>query len=693
MRLLRSTLAIVLSWSLGVSPTLAQVPTIHVAVPSAAGPSAAIGSSVRVVFPSAARPDSIQLSPASSLLSTPLAAPLVSNAPSTYAQPSPLRASASAAPSQAPRIKATAASLAAAKTAAAKAVAGLDKAGGDASSVKARVQFATLTSEALGSSKTSDSGVVAAGAMGALRSGLVKSVARPASEKKLGVTQVFRDPERNKAFWLWTLGYGIFLVGYQMIAVALPYLVSSMTRNALNENHDARVSNEAAFSTLIDSNRSLTRTAFWVAQAFSYLSIPLFTRNAQKDGPRKLLVRTTFIRAGLLALIPALFFATGLMGVQASLWLLVGILAVQAFFQALTSAAEGASTTRIMGDQSVTTAERTKANSIITFVAAALAIIAPIVAGLLASIGPVMGKSGVGGAAVYSIYAGAVALSGFVWATIRMLTGPSNGSSSDKTHGSPRLGFVDTIKNLWHSIKEGARIILHDRMLRTMAIISVVASLFSDPLTFSVLPKYVEHLVLNNPGSLGAVMSVPGLGWLLNILAATPMGNFAMMMVMASVGSIAAAFLIKPITALLNKLGFKTEESRTIPFYVLAALEAPLFFLMINTPTLLGVIALYGLQALSNGFIGIAIQGIAQKKLGEQKPGDVNKILAVQALIGIGVAIIATFVYGFFLTGVAVSTMMTIAAIAIGAMGLLRLAAPFLAFSKETRDHGSSENK
>ncbi len=691
MRLLRSTLAIVLSWSLGAAPTLAQVPSIHFTVPSAAGPFAATGSSFRGVVSNAARTDSIQLSPSSALLGVPFVTNVAANAPPISLQAmAPLRESKTG---RATPVQATSANLAVVHTAASKAVEGLDRADVDASSAKAGAQFATLTSEALVASGPSDSGTLPAGAIGVRRSGLFKSVARPASAIKLGVTQVFRDPERNKAFWLWTLGYGIFLIGHQMIGVALPYLVSSMTRNALHENLDARASNEAAISTMVDSNRSLTRTAFWVAQAFSYLSIPLFTRNAQTDGPRKLMVRTTFIRAGLLALIPALFFATGLMGVQASLLALCGLLAVQAFFQALTSSAEGASTTRIMGDRSVTTAERTKANSIITFIASALDIISPIIAGLLASLGPVMGKSGAGGAVVYSIYAGAVALSGFVWATIKMLAGPSHDASADKTRGPSRKGFIGTLKTLLRSIREGASIIFHDRMLRTMAIISMMASLFSDPLTFSVFPKYVEHLVLNNPGSLGAVMSVPGLGWLFGLLGATPMGNFAMVMVMARAGNIAAVFLIKPVTALLDKLGFKTEESRTVPFYVLAALEAPLFFLMINTPTLLGVIALYGLQALCNGFIGIALQGIAQKKLGAQKPGDISKILAVQALIGIGVAILSTTIYGFFLSGVAVSTLMTIAAIAIGAMGLLRLAAPFLAFSKETRDHGSPDKK
>ena len=62
-----------------------------------------------------------------------------------------------------------------------------------------------------------------------------------------------------------------------------------------------------------------------------------------------------------------------------------------------------------------------------------------------------------------------------------------------------------------------------------------------------------------------------------------------------------------------------------------------------------------------------------------------NKILAAQSLLGIGAAIISTYVYGFVLKDISISTSLTIAAIATGVMALLRLAAPFLSFTKASR--------
>jgi hypothetical protein len=180
-------------------------------------------------------------------------------------------------------------------------------------------------------------------------------------------------------------------------------------------------------------------------------------------------------------------------------------------------------------------------------------------------------------------------------------------------------------------------------------------------------------------------MGIPGVGWFLKTLTATPMGNFALMMVMASVGSIVATLLMKPMTKLFHKFGFKTEEALTVPFYFLAALEAPLFILMILSPTMWGAIALYGLQALVTGFIGIAIQGLYQKNLGSQKDGDVNKVLAADSLMGIGAAIISTFAYGFLLKNIPIRTSLIIAAAATTVVAAIRIAAPFLSFTKDQR--------
>lgn len=713
---MRQAIALLLSMTLGSAPALAQVQSIKVSVPTSVGPYSAAGASSNPSLPGnpvfGTIPNTL---PSLSLSLTPsLAAPSIlptaqpvslGIAPSAAVKSVAVHASKSAAAPTKP-VQATAAALASVQAAASKAVEGLSKVSGDSASSKASAQFSALVSEPLASPSRSDAGLApVSGKMGALTpSGLsakplgtatesapaADEKAAPPSPKKAGITQVFKDPERNKSFWRYVAGYSIFLFGYQMYVVGLPYLISAITRNSLTENHDARAANEETLKSMIRSNRSLARIAHWVAQGVSYATIPLFTRGIEVDGPKKWLVRSMLTRAAMLAGVAGLFFATGLLSVTGALWVFLGLVALQSFFQGIAVTFEGAATTRIMGDSTVTSEERTKANSILTFIAALFAIIAPVIAGQIAQIGPVMGKTGVGGAVIYSIYAGVIALAALVYASIKMIGGAKKAELAQKPGEEPAAapapkGIGGTLKSLWSSIKDGTKLVFKDRFLRTLLLMSMVTSLFSDPLVFNVLPEYIEGLVASNPGSMGAIMNIPVLGWFLKSLAATPMGNFAMMMVMASVGSIIASFLIKPLTKLFQRFGFKTDEALTIPFFILAALEAPLFLLMINTPTMLGAVALYGLQSLSVGFIGIAISGLYQKNLGRHKDENVNKILAAQSLLGIAAAIVSTYVYGFVLKDISIATSLTIAAIATGVMGLLRLAAPFLSFSKESR--------
>jgi MFS family permease len=724
---MRGALALLLSYAIGVQPAVAQYTIGRVAVPavSGVGAPAAAGASVQPL-----QLTTLGVAPAFSLSAAPTApgafsapaASAVSAAPA-LASPAalPAAAAALASPVAAARAAAPVAALSrksafspaeklspAARVgrigvAAEKAVNGLDKASGAQARGQADEQFAALTETGLLAASAGDETPAPSGREGAdaPRTSLDKPTAPaegasktdvPAPKApKMGLFTVFRDPARNSAFWRYVSGYAIFLFGFEMYVVGMPYLISSMTTNSLKEHKDARLGNDEAVKELIRSNRSLSRIAHWAAQGVSYIAIPLFTRNQEKDGPRKWLVKSMLIRAGVLAAVPAVFFATGVIGLQAAMWALFGLIAAQAFFQGISVTAEGAATTRLLGAKDVTTEERTKANSILTVLASVIAIIGPLVAGQIALIGPVKGKAGVGGAVIYGIYAGAIALTGLIYATIKMFGGQSEAAKAALARGeaassstAPKT-FKGVMKELWVSIKDGSRIVFKDRLLRTMLILSMVGSLFSDPLVFNVLPEYIEGLVAKNPGSISAIMGIPGVGWFLKTLSATPMGNFAMMMVMASVGSIVATLLMKPMTKLFHKFGFKTEEALTIPFYFLAALEAPLFFLMIHTPTMLGAIALYGLQALATGFIGISIQGLYQKKLGDQKDGDVNKILAADSLLGIGAAIISTFAYGFLLKNIPIATSLWIAAIATGVVALIRIAAPFLSFTKDQR--------
>jgi hypothetical protein len=135
----------------------------------------------------------------------------------------------------------------------------------------------------------------------------------------------------------------------------------------------------------------------------------------------------------------------------------------------------------------------------------------------------------------------------------------------------------------------------------------------------------------------------------------------------------------------MAKFGFKTEEGMLKPFFILAALEAPLFFVMMAWPSLAGVLLLYGLQALVTGFGSLTASGLQQKALGEYKDQDVNKVLAAESFVGIIASIISTLVYGFVLTGISIKTAMFIAAVAISVQAAIRLISPWIAFTKEQR--------
>lgn len=715
MRLTRTAIAVALSYALGVHPAVAQVEAVRVVAPASPTGVVAIpqlGSAPQASAPSGGAALSLG-KPLTTLalsvvgLSARDAGTVAMRGLAATTRP-PIAVSATVSPQHgqpgsAPL--AAAARVADIQAVANKAIAGAARASGPAASEQAQLQFSTLTGERLirgtgavdpaipitGQTPLPDSGW-------RMRLRRIGSAAKPAAEpepraptlepvpQRRGWLSVFKDPIRNSAFWRYVTGYSVFLFGFQMYIIGLPYLISSMTANSLRERGDRRAENAELLKELVRENRSVARIAHWVSQAFSYMMIPLFARNSDTEGPGKWLTRSMFARAAVLALIPVLFFSTGLMSLQAAVWTLAGLIAVQSFFQGLTVTMEGAATTRLLGDKSVTTEERTKANSILTVIAALIAIAGPLVAGQIALIGPIAGKEGVGGAVIYGIYAGAVALTGLIWSAIKLFKGPSAAQAApgEEKLDAPK-GVGGVISGLWTAIKEGTKIVLKDRLLRTMLLLSMMSSLFSDPLVFNVLPEYIEGLVKANPGSLGAVLSVPGLGWFLKTLAATPMGNFALMMVLASVGSIVATFLMKPLTKLFERFGFKTEEALTIPFYFIAALEAPLFWLMTSTPSILAAVGLYGLQALSIGFIGIAIQGLYQRNLGARKSADINKILAANSLIGIAAAIVSTFAYGFLLKDIAIGTSLLIAAVATGVVAAIRLAAPFLAFTKEQR--------
>ncbi|MBI4679610.1 MAG: hypothetical protein HY748_18725 [Elusimicrobia bacterium] len=499
--------------------------------------------------------------------------------------------------------------------------------------------------------------------------------------------QVFKDPERNKSFWRYLKGYAVFLVGFQAYMVGLPYLISAFTKNTLKESNDARLENAEALKALIRRNRSLARVAHWVSQAFAYITVPLFTaKNA--DNPKKWLVRSMLIRSVLLTTAVGVFFFSGIFSMPVALAILFGLIGIHSFFQGLTVTMESASKTRVFGDKSVTPEERRKANSIITFVAAVISIIGPALAGQLAQVKDFFGKTGVGGAMVYGIYGIAVGVAGLIYATVKMFGNKAEAAAKAQAAGEAApakgKGVIGVVKDLGRSLKDGLALILKNRFLRTMLGLTLVSYLFSDPLVFNVLPEFAAGIIKGS-SSLQAILNLPVIGWFFKGLTSTPMGYFALMNVMASVGSILATSLVKPLTKLFNKLGFKTEESLMVPFYVIAAIEVPLFWLMIFSPSMWMVVLLYGLQSFVLGFGGIAVAGVDQKVSGGFSKEDLPKVLAAQSFVGIVSAIISTLVYGFLLGNIAISTSLYIAAIATTVLGALRLAAPFMAFSKEAR--------
>jgi len=301
---------------------------------------------------------------------------------------------------------------------------------------------------------------------------------------------------------------------------------------------------------------------------------------------------------------------------------------------------------------------------------------------VLGRIHPIKNKTGVENAVIYGVYAGVAALTGLIYAKIKIFGGQTPTDAAASATEAVPMTLGAKLKMMGRSIWDGLRIVIHDRLLRAMLALSMISALFEDPLVSNVLPDYVNNLAAKSPGTIAAILRMPGLGRALKAMMGTAMGNFALLIFMGSLGTIAAALLMPRLIRFFQKHGFKTEESLSIPFYFIAALEAPLFLLMIHTPTLLGVIGLYCLQALVIGFNGINIGGLYQRNMKSQKKEDVNKIYAANSLLTILVTIASTYAYGFLLKGISIADSMRIAAGVTGIVALVRLVAPFASFTK-----------
>ncbi|TBR23885.1 hypothetical protein EPO15_05125 [bacterium] len=560
----------------------------------------------------------------------------------------------------------------------------------------ASAQFSLLTGERFARTAPASDAAPVAGSLGTLGAPRLAPANRAAEgdakaevppPAKRGWAKVFNDPERNKAFWRYFIGSSVFSFGFQMYMVALPYLIKSFTQNTLKEAGKLDQLTKEQLTEMVRQNRSMSRIAHWVAQAVSYVAIPMF--NDGQSAPKKWLVRALLARAAALAGVPALFFATGLMTGGAAMWTLFGLIAVQSFFQGLSITMESGGTARLFGDKSVTTEERLRANSIMSFTGAIIAIIAPVVAGRIAAFPDWMGKMGTGSAVLYGIYAAAVGATALIYATIKMFgekkaEAAAGADAAEGASPAPK-GFGAALKNVLVSMKEGVKLVMKNRFLRTLVGLNLIASLFSDPLIFNVLPEFVEGVLKANPAAMSWALGIPGVGWFLQGLISTPMGFFGMLVAASSIGSAIVALTVEPMRRLFKRLGFKTEESLTIPFYIIAAIEVPAFWAMAYFPSFWGVLALYGLQSLVGGYVGLIVSGVYQKQLGGYSSKQLTQVLAANSFVSILAAIASTYLYGFLLPGISIQTSLLIAAIATTILGTLRLAAPWLFFTKAER--------
>lgn len=696
MKLLTRSLAALLSLALGAQPTLAQVQSVRVQAPVQAGPApvALPGAAFKLSAPSLS---SLSLGVAPSVLPSLKTQPVVSlqagavQAAQVSAKLAPISVQA-----QAQAAYATPKAFLEKRVeplAAAVAEAGKDLPQAQESGARdgADRQFSALLGEK--TRQTASAEPVALEAAQSAPSGLQPAQAsapeaEAPAEPKAPITQVFKDPERNKSFWKYVTAYSTYLMGFQMYIVGMPYFVSAFTKNLLNEAGDPRINDAEALKALIRQNRSMQRLMHWGSQAVSYFTVPLFSK-AKAEGPGRWLVISAFARAAILALIPGVFFASGLLTLSSAFMVYFGLVMAQSFFQGIFVTMDSASTTRIMGDKSVTAAERMKANSILTFISSLAAIIGPALAGRVAAVQEFFGKTGVGGPIIYGIYAGTMALAGLIFAGISIIknkVGPA--SEAEAAKPAQPLKFKETLKTLVLSLKDGVKLVLKNRFLRTLLIMALVSSLFSDPLIFNILPEFVEGVLKAHPATIGAILDVPVIGWVLKGITSTPMGYYGLLTAAASLGSIVTTLLVDPLRKLLKKLGFKTEESLTIPFYLLSALEVPLFWMMISFPSIWGILGLYALQSIVTGFGGIIVAGLYQKELGKYSQEEVPKILSARSFLGILTAILATYLYGFVLQGIPTQMALTIAGVAMTILGVIRVAAPWLFFSKEQRKGG-----
>lgn len=501
------------------------------------------------------------------------------------------------------------------------------------------------------------------------KAGVRARLARWAGER----LRVFRDPQRNKNFWRFFLGYEFMITGVQIGIVGLPYLVSSFTRNTLSPESQAAVSQQA-FDALVRQRRGTVAGASRLSQVLAFLSLP-FLMGKQKGGAKKLLTRAGWLRAAVLVLIPLHFFVfSGLMPAAISFGVLLTVFTLQNYFEGVHGGMISVMSSEVIGSSSVTKEERARANSLITGTAAVLSILVPALLGKLSAIPDILGKVGSGSASIFGIYSAVIAVSSLFFGMIALNRAKANPGGGAGMGARPMK-----------AIKAGFKAIIGNRFFRTILLIDAFALLITDPLMFNVFPEFVKTILADSASTLSGLTQLPMIGWFLDGLINTPMGYFGLLVAAGSLGSALASMILNRVVDFLTKRGFLSEESQAVPLFRIGVVGAVAFAGIPLFPSIWPVLLFWMAHSFFRAFASIQRLSLYQKNMARYSPNERSAIIGGMSLTTAFVAFLSNMAYGFLFQHVTIAASMTVAIIAIGILGVMLWFAPNLMFSKDER--------
>ncbi|MFA6004080.1 MAG: hypothetical protein WC881_08425 [Elusimicrobiota bacterium] len=504
---------------------------------------------------------------------------------------------------------------------------------------------------------------------------LAPAAARPArswagriADKVRAKAKVFSDPQRNKDFWKFFLGFEFSIAGLQLCMVAFPYMIKSF---AHGQGVSAAMS-EADAATRLNRMRSQIRAFQLGAQILSYLSLPFLARG-KPGSDKKLLVRAGLLRAGILILVPLHFLIfSGLMPAAAAFAVLAGIFAVQSYGEGVHGGMTDMLRSEAIGSSDVTPEERNRANSLLSFAAALISIVVPVFAGKLAQIPDIMGREGSGSAMIFAVYAGVMAISSAFYALTAVRA--RKAAKRQAAAGVKGPGF-----------KAALKAIARNRFFRTILMLDGFAMLIGEPLMNNVLPNFVESVLKASSVSIGQLLQTPVLGWIFSGMMNTPMGYFGLLIAFGSIGSALASALNQRVLGFLHRHGYASEESRMLPLYGIDFLEVLAFAGIVLLPAFWPILMFWMLKSLAGGFVGVARDGVYQKNLAAYPEADRPAMISMMSLANMLMTLGGALVYLFVLSSIPVGLSMSLAFAGIAALGALRLFSPKLMFDKAAR--------